>query len=174
MRIEQAVSEPGAFRLREPERNDGAALHSLVRACPPLDLNSAYAYFLLADHFSGTLVVAENEEGLAGAVTAYILPDRPDTLFVWQIAVAPGARRAGLGGKMLRELLRRPSCSRVKFIETTISPSNMASKRLFISLAQWLGCGVETGLFLSGDDFPEVGHEEEFLYRIGPFGPPEV
>ncbi|MDH5509575.1 MAG: diaminobutyrate acetyltransferase [Nitrospinota bacterium] len=164
-------SKIGAFKFRTPERKDGSALYRLIRDCPPLDVNSIYAYCLLADHFAKTVVLAEYENGLAGAVTAYIRPENPDTLFVWQIAVVADARRAGLGKKMLHGLMERPVCSGVKYMETTISPSNEASKNLFISLAQQLKCGIETRPFLSVADFAEGVHEEEHLYRIGPFGP---
>ena len=78
----------GTQQMRPPSRKDGAALHRLISECPPLDLNSLYAYLLLAEHFSDTCVLAESAGGrIDGFISAYVLPDRPDVLFVWQVAV---------------------------------------------------------------------------------------
>ena len=83
--------------IRPVQKQDGAALHDLIAACPPLDLNSRYAYLLLCHHHAQTSVVAELDGVLVGAITAYIPPIQPDTLFVWQVAVAPASRGNSLG-----------------------------------------------------------------------------
>ncbi|MGS0756553.1 hypothetical protein ACVBEH_19100 [Roseateles sp. GG27B] len=64
--------DPSADQLkfRELQRRDGAALHRLIAACPPLDLNSIYAYLLLCLHHSQTSVVAEIDGQIVGTVTA--------------------------------------------------------------------------------------------------------
>ncbi|MGK7346360.1 MAG: diaminobutyrate acetyltransferase [Candidatus Nitrospinota bacterium M3_3B_026] len=155
--------------LRGPERADGKSLYDLVRSCPPLDVNSVYAYYLVAEHFAGTSVVAEVNGRTAGFVSAYIPPGREDTLFVWQVAVSPDARGRGLAGRMLREILSRPALGKIRHVETTITPSNEASKRLFSRLAERLGCGVEKEIFIPAEWFGEGSHEEEVLFRIGPF-----
>jgi hypothetical protein len=74
--------------MRLPTRKDGAAIHHLISECPPLDLNSLYAYLLLGEHFSDTCVLAESAGGrINGFISAYVIPTRPDVLFVWQVAV---------------------------------------------------------------------------------------
>jgi len=167
----------GGVRLRESQRADGLALHRLIRACPPLDVNSAYAYFLLCDHFRSTTVLAEGGDGLVGCVTAYRRPDAPDTLLVWQVAVHVAARGQGLGRRMLDALVDRPAARDIRWVETTISPSNTASRRLFASWAAAHGVELAESAFLEAADFgdDEAGHEAERLIRIGPwtegFGP---
>lgn len=156
--------------LRQPQQCDGAALHRLVAACPPLDLNSRYAYLLLCRHHAQTSVVAEADGMLVGAVTSYIPPAQPDTLFVWQVAVAPQQRGQGLGRRMLRHLLQRCVAQRqLRWLETTISPSNKASHRLFTSFALKHDAGCVITTLFSAHDFGESGHEEERLYKIGPW-----
>jgi diaminobutyrate-2-oxoglutarate transaminase len=158
--------------LRQPERQDGALLHDLVAACPPLDLNSRYAYLLLCEHHAQTSVVAESAGNIVGAITAYIPPTRPDTLFVWQVAVAPQMRGKKLATRMLQHLLR--SCvepHRLRWIETTISPSNQPSRRLFSQFAMSHGVDCTATTLFEADDFGESGHEEEYLYKIGPLEP---
>ncbi len=144
-------------------------MFGLVRACPPLDVNSTYAYLLLAEHFPDTCILAEDGGGLAGLVTGYRPPGRPDTLFVWQVAVAARARGLGLGCRMLRALLGRPELSRINYVETTVGPGNRASRRMFAGLARGLGASVvETALFDAGL-FGAGDHDAEPLLRIGPF-----
>lgn len=157
--------------LRQPERRDGAKLHDLVAACPPLDLNSRYAYLLLCEHFAQTSVIAESDGAVVGAITAYVPPAQPDTLFVWQVAVAPQLRGRQLGTRML-EHLRQHSIAprRLRWLETTISPSNQASRQLFIRFAARHGAGCTTATLFHAGDFGESGHEEECLYKIGPWG----
>ncbi|WP_127478152.1 diaminobutyrate acetyltransferase [Sulfurivermis fontis] len=154
--------------LRKPHLADGQAVHALVRRCPPLDLNSSYSYFLLCSHHADTCVVAEQAGALAGFLSAYRLPQVPHTLFVWQVAVDAAARGHGLAGRMLEELLVRPSCAGVQFIETTVSPSNLASRRVFERFAAQRHTVWQEEVFLTRGHFGSEAHEEEILLRIGP------
>ncbi|MFT6589175.1 MAG: L-2,4-diaminobutyric acid acetyltransferase [Rhodoferax sp.] len=160
----------GQLTLRQPLRSDGSALHALIANCPPLDLNSVYAYLLLCLHHPQTSVVAELDGILVGTVTAYIPPQQPDTLFVWQVAVAPQMRGQKLAPRMLQHLVQACITPRqLRWMETTISPSNRPSHQLFtnFSLQHDAGCSI-TPLF-AAEDFGESGHEEERLYKLGPW-----
>ncbi|MCC5876436.1 MAG: diaminobutyrate acetyltransferase [Candidatus Sumerlaeia bacterium] len=163
-----------AIRYREPVPQDGAPIHSLIDTCKPLDLNSLYCYLLVATHFAATSVVAEDNEGIGGCISAYILPSKPDTVFVWQVAVHPRMRGKGLAGKMLHEIIERKACGKVRFMETTVSPSNTASKRLFASFARSLGTEITEQTFFTAEHFGKEQHEDEVLHRIGPFTPPNT
>jgi L-2,4-diaminobutyric acid acetyltransferase len=154
--------------LREPRITDGAAIHRLVRACPPLDLNSPYAYLLLCAHHAATCVVAEQGAGPVGFVSAYRPPARPDTVFIWQVAVAPAARGQGLALHMLEHLLARPALAGWRWLETTVTPSNAASRRVFEILATRLNAQCAERTFFSKEDFQDPHHEPEMLIRIGP------
>lgn len=155
--------------LRRPVLEDGKRVYDLIERCPPLDLNSSYCYFLLCSHFSDTCVVAEDDGRLVGFLSAYLPPGRADTLFVWQIAVDETARGQGLAGRMLDYLLAQPCCAEVRSVETTVSPSNQSSRRVFIRLAERLQSGSNEESFLEASLFGNEGHEEERLIRIGPW-----
>lgn len=163
------VPASSKYLFREPGIADGASLYRLVRACPPLDLNSEYAYLLLCTHHPRTCVVAEGSAGISGFVSAYCLPARPDVVFVWQVAVAPAARGAGLALRMLEQLLQRSALSGCRWIETTVTPSNQASRRVFERLAARLHTSSEEHVLFSSKDFRNPGHEPEMLVRIGPY-----
>ncbi len=155
--------------LRLPERGDGADLHELIAHCPPLDLNSRYAYLLLCEHHAATSVVARIKGRLVGAITAYVPPMQPDTLFVWQVAVAPNMQGQHLGSRMLDHLIER--CVRtcgVHQIVATISPSNTGSQNLFKSYARRHHTDIQAQPYLTAVDFGDGQHEEEWLYQIGP------
>lgn len=156
--------------FRKPGKNDGKAILGLVRSCVPLDVNSRYLYCLIGAHFSETSVVVEQNGSIIGFTSAYILPDRKDHLFVWQVAVHRQERCKGLARSMLEDILSRPVCRGVRYIETTITVSNEASKRLFKGFAKRRrGAECSEELFLGSTSFGETAHEEEILFRIGPF-----
>lgn len=144
-------------------------MHRLVCECPPLDVNSLYVYLLLSEHFSQTCIVSEDEHGLRGMVSAYVPPQRPETLFVWQVAVAQRARGAGLAQRLVRALLARPGLQSIQYIETTVAPNNQASRRMFAGLARSLETQWGEHALFDASLFETGGHEAEPLLRIGPF-----
>lgn len=156
------------LRLREPVLADGKAVHDLIASCPPLDLNSSYNYFLLCSHFSETCVVGERQDRILAFMSAYRLPKAPERLFIWQAAVDASLRGMGMAGRMLEAILARPACSGVEYIETTVSPSNTASRRVFERFAEQRGLGWQEETFLTEEHFGGEGHESEVLFRIGP------
>lgn len=153
--------------LRPPAVADGPAIHRLIRRSPPLDLNSPYAYLLLCQHFHGTCVVAASERDIEGFVSAYVPPEHPDTLFVWQVAVDARRRGQGLGLRMLQSLLERPALNQLRFIEATVGPGNQASRAMFAAWARRMDAPLNESPLFPASLFGE-GHEEECLLRLGP------
>lgn len=160
---------PADIHFRKPEVSDAPSLERLVRFSPPLDVNSLYCYLIICTHFFQTSVVACRDDHVCGFISAYIRPDQQDTLFVWQVAVQEEYRGKGIAGLMLKDLLSRPYPNPLRYLETTVSPSNHSSKALFSSLAGSLGAPMVQTVLFSADDFGGQSHEEEVLFRIGPF-----
>jgi L-2,4-diaminobutyric acid acetyltransferase len=155
--------------FRNPEVADAASIWSLVRDSGVLDLNSQYAYLLLCDHFAKTCLVAIADNQLAGFVAAYLPPNRPATVFVWQIGIAPTMRKQGLAKRLLQQLVRLPDCADARFLEATVTPSNRASHNLFAAFAR--DCSTELRMepgYLATDFAANSSHEAEDLFRIGP------
>lgn len=154
--------------LRVPVSEDGLALHRLVAACPPLDPNSVYCNLLHCTHFADTSVAAECDGELLGFISAYRLPESPQTLFVWQVAVAPAGRGQGLAGRMLDHLLVRTSPQAIRYLETTVTAANRASWALFESAALRWGTSLQRLPGFDQDRHFGGVHASECLVRIGP------
>ncbi len=154
--------------MRKPTPRDGSSIYNLIKSSPPLDLNSLYCYLLISLHFGDTSVIAENDNGIAGFISAYIPPSRNDTLFIWQVAVHENARKCGLATKMIGHILARPETGPVAYIETTVTPSNTASESLFRHVAEKHNAPCRTTVCFPAMMFGSGSHEEEVLFTIGP------
>ncbi|MCA9200491.1 MAG: diaminobutyrate acetyltransferase [Planctomycetales bacterium] len=175
------ISDPNArsldgVRFRCTNVSDGAKIHAFVQDSGVLELNSCYAYLLLCKHFSETCLIAEQDDTLIGIVLGYLVPNRSDSLFVWQIGIDKRWRGFGLGRQLLTELTRQEACRHVRFLEATIAPSNTASANLFRSFAKQKNAPVVVQPGFTKHDFqvtPETlesfPHEPEKLFRIGPW-----
>jgi L-2,4-diaminobutyric acid acetyltransferase len=166
----QQPTQAEAHVLRVPRLTDGAAIHRLITECPPLDVNSLYAYLLLCEHFGATCVVAESAGGtIDGFISAYVPPARQGHLFIWQVAVHSRARGKRLARTMLHHLLARPELAHVRHLETTVGPDNQASRRTFTGLASDLGAHISEQPFFGQQLFGGADHDDEMLLKIGPF-----
>jgi len=157
------------IHIRHPTIADGAAIWQLVEQDGTLDRNSAYMYLLLCQQFSDYCAVAEDNGELLGFVTGLRTYDKPDTWFLWQVGVSPQARGKGLAKRLLHFVLKSSASSGVMFLDTTVSPSNEASRALFDGVARRLTTQLQEYELLKVEHFPGNGHEAEPLLRIGPF-----
>lgn len=157
------------LRFRAPESSDGARVNSLIASCPPLDTNSMYCNLLQCAHFAETSVAVTCEDELVGFISGYLIPDRPNTLFVWQVAVSEQARGLGLAGRMVQHILERPVCKAVTHIETTITEANDASWGLFEGVARRLKTELKRSVQFDREQHFDGSHDSELLARIGPF-----
>jgi len=154
--------------MRRPRLEDAKAFWALVRQSGVLDANACYTYLMLCRNFSHTCVVAEVDGKVAGFLTAYLLPDQPDTLFVWQIGVEPSEQGQGLAFGMLETLIQRELFKNIRYLETTIFPSNKASQALFRKFARQHNTSCVVSSCFEAHHFPDE-HERELLFKIGPF-----
>ncbi|MBE0435553.1 MAG: diaminobutyrate acetyltransferase [Methylomicrobium sp.] len=155
--------------LSQPTAEVGAQVHRLISECPPLDPNSMYCNLLQSSHFSETAVAAKIGDELVGFVSGYRIPQRPDTLFVWQVAVGEKARGQGLATRMLLAILARPVNQDINRIETTITPNNKASWALFEGLAKKLDTQIGSAVMFDKTRHFADQHETEMLVKVGPF-----
>ncbi|MFC9914198.1 diaminobutyrate acetyltransferase [Streptomyces sp. NPDC127197] len=158
------------LHIDRPAVSDGAAVWRLAKESGTLDLNSSYSYLLWCRDFAATSAVARADDGAAvGFITGYLRPDRPGTLLVWQVAVDAAYRGRGLAARLLDGLTARVAAEQgLTSVETTITPGNTPSERLFTSYAARHDARVEREVLFETGLFPDGPHDPEVLYRIGP------
>jgi L-2,4-diaminobutyric acid acetyltransferase len=110
--------------------------------------------------------MAEKNGTLLGFISGYAIPERPDTLFIWQVAVAEQARGLGLASRMLAHILDRPHCTDIAYLETTITQDNHASWALFNRLASTLSAKLQSSAWMDKDAHFAGQHDSEALVRI--------
>ncbi|WP_369181844.1 diaminobutyrate acetyltransferase [Streptomyces mutabilis] len=169
------VSDAPHLTLRSPRLADAPAVWRLVRDSDVLDTNSLYYYNLWFRDFADMSVVAVTDDGrIAGFVTAYIRPSRPDTLMAWQSAVAPDHHAPGLAVRMMHELADRAVGHGATCFETTVNPGNRAVALMMRRFAHERGLDVHTEVLFRSEDFPgdeAHAHPPEVLYRMTPAVP---
>jgi len=155
-----------SITFRKPTAEDGGAIWELISNCKPLDENSMYCNLIQCDHFADTCVLAELDGKLAGWISAYLLPQDAETLFVWQVAVADNARGRGLARRMLNNLLDRKECDDVQRMQTTITKDNDASWGLFNSFAERMDADLSSEAHFKRDAHFKGAHDTEHMVTI--------
>ena len=158
-----------AILIRYTNLADGQEIWRMVNDSGVLDPNSVYCYLLLCEHFNKTCLVAEKGGKLIGFVTAYILPNDNNILFIWQIGTVAEARGQGIAKKLILELLSSKDCKNINTLQATISTPNTASMALFKSIARQLKTHIDEREFFTTTLFPDKQHEQENLVTVGPF-----
>ena len=143
---------------------DGADLWRLAGECG-LDLNSSYAYLILADDFGATCRIARIGDDAVGYVLGYRPPERPNSLFVWQVAVSERARGRGIARLMLDDLI--DALDGVDALEATVEETNAASRALFDAVARARGGDLVWTDGVRAEDFPDDHPGEPRLVITG-------
>jgi L-2,4-diaminobutyric acid acetyltransferase len=157
--------------IRSPQPTDGVAIHNLIRNSAFVDNNSLYLYLLMASHHAHTSALAERNGETVGVITAYIPPQQSDTLFIWQVAVDPMMRRQGLARAMLKFIVQGEACRNIRYLETTVTAANGASRNLFKTFAENMDCPLSESVMFERNLHFRGLHDSENLLKIGPFVP---
>ena len=161
---DQTTGEGSDLEFRPPTMEEGAAMWRIARDSGTLDLNTSYAYLILARDFAATSRVALADGEPVGFVLGYQRPTAPERLFIWQIAVDESQRGRRIAARLLDALLA--DLPEVTTLETTITADNAASQRLFASFAERHGANHSVGPLLTEAHFPDPGHGAELLHEI--------
>ena len=167
--LSNKMKQDPSTMFRQPTVEDGPFIFDLVVRSKPLDVNSRYLYLLQCSHFANTCAVMESDGFVQAFISAYVLPEQLNTLFIWQIAVDASQRGKGIGSQLVNHLLKRVHLSNIQYIEATVNPSNNASRNLFKSLARKSNCDIQESMLFEAELFGEDAHEAEMLIRVGPF-----
>ena len=163
------ADDASSLRIGPPASEDGAAVHDLIAACPPLDTNSLYMNLIQTTHFASTCALAREDGEVIGWVSGHIPPEEPDVFFLWQVAVGEKARGKRVPKRLVADIFSREANRHVKYLKTTITPDNEASWGLFKSIARWLDAPLTESAFFDSERHFKGRHDSEILVTIGPF-----
>ena len=161
---DQTTGEGSDLEFRPPTMEEGAAMWRIARDSGTLDLNTSYAYLILARDFAATSRVAVADGDTVGFALGYRRPPAPERLFIWQIAVNESQRGRRIAARLLDAVVA--DLPEVTTLETTITEDNAASQRLFASFAERHGANHSVGPLLTEAHFPDPGHGAELLHEI--------
>lgn len=87
---------------------------------------------LFFDHFSGTSLVATDDEAILAFIVAFVSPDDPTVGYVHFVGVDPHQRGRGLGSQAYERvgvLLRDRGCTRLKAVTSSANVDSQAFHR---------------------------------------------
>ena len=151
--------------LIKPVKNHFNDVFNLVLDSKVLDVNSEYLYLIQTIHFRDTCSVAIHEGKVIGFVSGYIIPNEQNKLFIWQVAVSSEYRGQNIASRLIEFIIKNNT--KVEYVNTTVSPSNKSSIRVFEKLANSYNCPINNIDCFKASDFIN-SHEDEVLYEIGP------
>lgn len=102
-------------------------------------------------------------------MTGYLLPDRPETLFIWQTATKPRHGVPRLGIDLMLYAIRKAVTDGVTEIQATVDRSNTPIVMLFKTVARELGGQIGFSHFCDGSllaSAAEEGHHDETRITI--------
>jgi len=167
--LEKERTKKEGLIFKEPEVDDGAEMFRIAKDSKVLDMNSSYCYLMWSKFFNKTSIIAYEGEKAVGFVSGFIQPESEDTLFIWQIAINSDYRGRGIATKLVTKLLKQLKNEKIRFLEATVTRSNLASSNLFKGIAEKFNTKYDIKKCFSKEHFPDESSEAEFTYRIGPF-----
>ena len=133
------------YRIRNASSADLDALQDLEEACFSLPWTRQQLFGELPDERHEFLVA----EGADGSVLGYIgMMAVLDEGYISNVAVAPAARRRGIGRALVKEMLRRAEDRELSFVTLEVRESNESAIALY-----------------GGEGFTAVGRRKSYYER---------
>jgi len=119
--------------IRAVTPSDAETLQFLASQCSPLDIHTAYTYWVLCAYFSKTCFLIEIDKIPIGFISAVI---NGDFLFLWQIGVLPHHRGKHYASMLLEKVYECANMLGVERTHVTIGSDNSESTNLITSFVE--------------------------------------
>jgi L-2,4-diaminobutyric acid acetyltransferase len=119
------------------------AIRRFVSRCPPLDLHSAFTYWVLCAYFSDSCLIMEGDEGVIGFASGVPASSERGLFYFWQIGVAPDCRGKGYATALIERMAEMALRGGCHTLQVSIAPDNAASLGAFARFAQGHGLGMK-------------------------------
>ncbi len=156
------------MQIRSCSIDDVAAVRAFVKANPPLDLHSAFTYWVLFSYQNDLCFLMEDEAGrIIGFVSGVTSSRDPGACYLWQLAVDAAHRRSAVAHRLTAEFhdaACRLGCRRIQF---SIDPANAPSLNAAHRFAAKRGLDMKKVSVVSIHDSIDFIDVHEDVYEIG-------
>lgn len=154
------------FIIRSINEADAPILKNLANQCPPLDVHTAYTYWVVAKYFGEySFMILEDELPIG-----YIMCVKNDECFlIWQIGILEKYRKKNISTLLIEKVFQKikGSCVTPAVINVSIAPENKSSYCAFEKFCANNGYVMKEKEDLCLKDLDDPNFlEEEILYEI--------
>ena len=154
------------MNIRPMEEKDIAQVRELVNHCRPLDLHTAFTYWILANYFNNTCLVMEDKCEIVGYTGGMKSSAKEGVFYLWQIGILPEYRGKGFFGLLLEKVMEAAKKSGCKILQFSVLPDNWQSLGAFSSFSKKKGIPmIKTGSIEFYDSLENEEFEED-IYEI--------
>lgn len=154
------------MEIRPMKEKDIAQIRELVNFCKPLDLHTAFTYWILAKYFSNTCLVLEDRDTIAGYTGGMKSSAKKEVFYLWQIGLLPKYRGTGCFGLLLGKVMEAAKEAGCNVLQFSVLPDNYQSIAAFSSYAKNKGIPLIKKDSLKFYDSIEKQEFEEDIYEL--------
>lgn len=119
------------LNLRSCTAEDVDQVRRFVASCAPLDVHTAFTYWVMFEHWGDLCFVLLEDDRIAGYVSAIGSGRHQDTIYVWQIGVVEELRHQGMAQQLISAVIGAAVAKGYRKAQVSIAKGNEASRRAF-------------------------------------------
>lgn len=153
--------------IRPCEVSDVPCVRQFVAKTPPLDLHSAFTYWVLFRYETALCHLAWDEENSAavGFISGVTDAATRDLCYLWQIGIDPRYRQQSVASALIDHFVSRARAAGAARIQFSIEPANAASNALYKRAMRRLGFRVQVVGEVDFFDRIDSKHTHEILFE---------
>lgn len=120
-----------SLNLRPCTAEDVDEVRRFVASCAPLEVHTAFTYWVTFEHWGDFCFVLLKEDRITGYVSAIGSGRHRDTIYLWQIGVAEELRHRGMAQHLISAVVGAAVAKGYRTAQVSIAKDNEASRRAF-------------------------------------------
>jgi RimJ/RimL family protein N-acetyltransferase len=122
-----SIEKPAGARIRTATDADHPQVLAVVEDWWGGRQVAWLAQRLFFEHFAGTSLIAEDDDGLAGFLIGFLSQSRPDEAYIHMVATRPDLRRTGLARELYVRFFELARAAGRNVVSCITAPANEAS-----------------------------------------------
>jgi L-2,4-diaminobutyric acid acetyltransferase len=119
------------LNLRSCTADDVDDVRQFVASCAPLEVHTAFTYWVTFEHWGDICFVLLEDGRIAGYVSAIGSDRHRETIYLWQIGVAEKLRHQGVAQHLISAVSSAAVAKGYKTAQVSIANDNEASRKAF-------------------------------------------